>query len=95
MPDALGRLLAAVPAVQRGWQRLPVAERQRWAAWVAGARTPQRQERRARTAGSFIADGRPLPGRLRRVLLRPRAAGPAYDLTDDPGGHQAGGHVDW
>ena len=90
----LGDLLGRVPVVQRGWQRLPATERSRYVEWVQAGRTPERQARRAHTAGRLIARGERLPGRLRRLRLRWRTNGSAYDLTDDPGGYMAGGYLD-
>lgn len=94
VPGALGDLLGRVPAVQRGWQRLAVAERERYAAWVQAGKTSEDRAGRAETAGRLIARGEQLPGPLRRWRLRPRTSGPVYDLTDDPGGYAAGGHLD-
>ncbi len=94
LPPALGDLLGRVPAVQRGWQSLSVAERARYVEWVQAGKTPQRQASRAVGAGRLIARGERLPGRLRRLRLGSRNRGAAYDLTDDPGGYMAGGYLD-
>ena len=67
VPEVLARVLLH-PALRARWEALGVSDRDRYAAWIATARTPRSREKRMRVVEDRIREGRGWVGQPRRLL---------------------------
>ena len=67
LPDALARVLLH-PALRARWEGLADSDRDRYAAWIATARTTRSREKRTRVVEDRIREGSGWFGQPRRLL---------------------------
>lgn len=67
LPDALGRVLLH-PALRARWESLSESDRDRYASWIATAKTTRSRIRRTRLVEDRIREGRGWVGQPHRLL---------------------------